>query len=452
MLSELLDATVLITSSDPMRAGFGSGFVVRRTGDTAYIVTCAHVVRDVGVGSLLVNEAIGIVVVTGDHLKLDLAVIKVENFPGESTLSVCQQDSEMPKQDIQLAGFQSIDRKSKNFFKQKLNGTLTGITQITAKSPYHPARAWKFTLTEGDVQDGYSGSPVINPSTKDVLGIVSHRMQEGVGIAISIEQLDRIWQPIDKHQLRDALMDLGYLEQSRIFYRTFLENKIGAYLIHGPTEKYGQQWLLNRLIRKFLPSSMTAKKFRVVLSRVGRRNDIAGLWAELADEMKCDRRMPPEEISQRTVEWWLKHDIIIALYDVNCLSDTLLNCLVQEFWLPLANKIEGMRSMGGCPHRLLMFLVYNEGVIATSRFEMTDQAGISGVSSPLISLPVKEFSEQEIEDWMMNEYSNLPEELIENRGTLLDISDGGIPEWTFAEICKRCGYDWRTESQTWYSI
>lgn len=451
MSSELLNATVLITSSDPENTGFGSGFVIRRTGDAAYIVTCAHVVRDVGAESLLINDSTGTVVATGDKLKLDLAILRAERLPGESTLSVCRQNSASPDQSFQLAGFQVFDRKSKKFAKQVVKGTLIGITQVTAKSPYNPARAWKFTITEGEVQDGYSGSPAVDPSTNRVLGIVSHRVQKGMGIAISIEQLDRIWQPIDKRQLRDALMQLGYREQSRNFYRMFRKNQIGAYLIHGPTEKYGQQWLLNRLIRQFLPSSMTAKKFRIGLGRIGRRNDVAGLWAELAEEVKCDRRDPPEEIAQHTMQWWLKHDIIIALYDVDCLSEELLNILVQEFWLPLANKAEGMRSTG-CPHRLLMFLVDNEGVTATRGVEMAEKIDIGRVNTQLTPPPIKEFSEQDIEDWVMDRYSDLPEDLIEDVETLLEISDGGVPEWTFAEICRRCGYDWRTESQTWYSI
>lgn len=451
MSSELLNATVLITSSDPEKSGFGSGFVVRRTGDIAYIVTCAHVIRDVGANSILVNNVAGTVVVTGDHLKLDLAVLKVERFSGEATLLVCCQKSLSSNQKIKLVGHRTLDRRSKDFLTEEVNGTLISITQVTAESPYNPARAWKFNINEGDVQNGYSGSPAVNPSTKAVLGVVSHRIQEGVGIAISIEQLDRIWQPIDKHQLRDALMHLGYHEQSRAFFKMFHESRIGAYLIHGPTDKYGQQWLLNRLIRRFLPSSMTAKKFRVELGRVGRRNDVAGMWAELADELRCDWRQPPEEIAQRAMEWWLNHDIIIALYDIEFLSEEILNALVQEFWLPLANKAEGMRNEG-CPHRLLMFLVDNEGVTATRSVAMTKKIDSTGANTQLTSPLIQEFSKQEIEDWVIDRYSDLPKDLIDDVEALLNKSNGGVPEWTFSEICRRCGYDWQTESHTWYSI
>ena len=452
MQPELLDAIVLITSGDPENLRFGTGFITRRTGDTAYVVTCAHVIRDVGTETVQVNATAGEVIATGEHLKLDLAVVKVEGLDGNSNISSRWQESGALDQKFQTAGFQTFDRKAKNFVKQELYGTLGGITQVTARSPYNPARAWKLMLAGGDLQDGYSGSPVIESSTGAVLGIVSHWVQEGIGIAISIEQLDRIWQPIDRFQLRNVLMHLGYREQTRDFYRMLRKNPIGAYLIHGPTEKYGQQWLVNRLIRQFLPSSLTAKKLRIGLDRVGRRNDIPGLWAELADEVKCDRKTPPKEIAKRLIEWWQNQSIILALYDINCLSTELLNLLIQEFWLPLVNEAEGIRSQG-CPHKLLMFLVDNEGVTATQGIPITEQFDTTGtVRTPLKSPLIREFSEQELEDWVIDRYADLPKELIEDVENLIEASDGGIPEWTFVEICRRCGYDWRTESQTWYSI
>lgn len=47
MNTYLQDAIVLITSSDPEVGGFGTGFIVYQDQQTSYVVTCAHVVRDV---------------------------------------------------------------------------------------------------------------------------------------------------------------------------------------------------------------------------------------------------------------------------------------------------------------------------------------------------------------------------------------------------------------------
>lgn len=452
MLPNLLDAIVLITSYDADNLNFGTGYIIRRAGDTAYILTCAHVVRDVGEEAIKVNNEKGELVVSGDHLNLDLAVVKVEGMSKTACIPDRWDGSRDLETEFQLAGFHSFDRKAKSFAIQELKGALGGLTQITTRTPFNPTRAWKLILADGDIQDGYSGAPVVEPDTGAVLGIVSHRVQKGVGIAISIEQLDRIWQPIDKRELRNALMQLGYRDQARMFYRMIRKNPFGAYVIHGPTEKYGQQWLVNRLVRQFLPSSMTAMKFRVGLNRVGRRNDVSGLWEDLANEVHCDRRSIPMDIAKQTIEWWKNQDIILAFYDVNCLSEQLYNKLIHDFWLPLVNEAEGFRSIG-CPHKLLMFLVDNEGAAAKHKIQMTEQIDIaSTLHTPLKSPLLQEFSEQELEDWVINQYSYLPEDLKEDVGDLLEASDGGIPEWTFVEICKRCGYDWRTESQSWCSI
>ncbi|MGB3613392.1 MAG: hypothetical protein WBA10_06305, partial [Elainellaceae cyanobacterium] len=64
----IADPVVLITSSADRNRDYGSGFIVRRVGEFAYIVTCAHVIRDVGAETICVNGLPGTVVVTGDDL------------------------------------------------------------------------------------------------------------------------------------------------------------------------------------------------------------------------------------------------------------------------------------------------------------------------------------------------------------------------------------------------
>ena len=45
---ELQRSVVLISSSDRKNNRFGTGFVVRQYSGSAYLLTCAHVVDDVG--------------------------------------------------------------------------------------------------------------------------------------------------------------------------------------------------------------------------------------------------------------------------------------------------------------------------------------------------------------------------------------------------------------------
>lgn len=454
MSLELTDATVLITSKDPDSTDFGSGFVILRTGETAYIVTCAYVIRKIGADNILVNKEESEVVITGDSKDLDLAVIKAEVFPGNAILSSRLTGFPESGQKIDSSGFKAIDDERKSFLKQDLEGVLVGPTQVIANAPYKPARSWKFSLLKGDIEDGYIGSPIVEPETNAVLGIISQRTDEGEGIAISIEQLDRIWQPIAKNKLRKILMGLGFESQEDEFFEIFeKKKKTSAYLIHGPTDKYGQRWLLNRLIQHFLPvESISAKKFRVDLGRVGRRNDISAMWGELADELQCNREASPKEIAQRTARWWLKNPVIIAIYDVNCLTEQALNLLIQEFWLPLVKEIEEIQTTG-CLHRLLMFLVDNEGITAAHTIPLLEKIGISATSSTkLDSSSLKEFSKRELRTWVRQKYPDLPEALRADVEPLLNASDGGIPEWAFEEICRQFGYHWKAETQSWYVL
>lgn len=457
MAQAFSDSVALITSSDPTNDRFGTGFIARRTGDIVYVVTCAHVVQDVGTETLRVNGISGTVVKTGDHLDLDLAVVKVEGLIGEMDDELPLEKSEVTTgHSVVTEGFQVFDPRNQTRMKRPLRGTLAEQIAITAKFPSNPVRAWELKFEEGDVQPGYSGSPILDAQTHKVIGVVSHRLRQGVGVAIAIEELNRIWQPIERQHLKNALMRLGYREQTKLFRQSLDRNPIGAYLIHGPTEHYGQQWLVNRLLQQHVPTSMAGKTCRISLSRVGRRGDVRGLWAEMAMELKCDRNATPEDIAKRAVQWWRSRDLILAIYDVDCLSEELLNLLIQEFWLPLANEAEGMRSQG-TPHKLLMFLIDNEAVTAQRNVPFTEKIDAdSKTYYPVKSPQNREFSRDELIYWMDAAVSELPREMTERTDETVDDmyerSDSGIPEWTFVEICQRCGYDWRTELPGWCSI
>lgn len=456
MTLTLSHAIALITSSDPKNDRFGTGFIVRRTGDFAYVVTCAHVIRDVGVEMICVEDVPGHLEVTGEDLGLDLAVIRVEGL-------VRQMDTVFPivetggvGGEFVTEGYQVFDRRAQTRMKRTLQGAIAQQIEITASPPHNPVRALEMHLDEGNVQEGYSGSPVVDPQTEQVVGVISHRLQDGVGVAIAIEELNRIWQPIERHQLKETLMQLGYRPQARLFRKLIEQNPIGAYLVHGPTEQYGQQWLVNRLLQQYVPTSLTAKKIRIELDRVGRRNDVDAMWVELALELKCDRNTPPKEIAKRALHWWRTQDLILAIYDVDCLSEELLNHLIQEFWLPLANEAEGLLTQGNA-RKLLMFLVDYEAVTIRRNVPFTEPIDAdSSFSFPFKSPQNQKFSEDEIEDWIDSHYRLLPKEMTKQTDKtvheMYEESEEGIPEWTFVEICKRCGYDWRTESAGWCSI
>lgn len=453
----IADPVVLIASSADRNRDYGSGFIVRRVGEFACIVTCAHVIRDVGAETICVNGLPGTVVVTGDDLGLDLAVIKVEGLVEDDETLFAMGEPGPIGSKVVVEGYQAFVSSAQNHRTQKLPGTLAEPFQITAHPPNNPIQAWELKFEDDSVRGGFSGAPVVNPQTGKVFAVVSHALRDGVGAAIAIEELNRIWQPVDRNQLKEALMQLGYRPQAKLFRKLVQKKPIGAYLIHGPTERYGQQWLVNRLLQQYVPTSMSGKKLRVSLDRVGRRSDVRGLWAELAMELKCDRNTKPKEIAKRALRWWKTQDLILAIYDVDCLSEELLNKLIQEFWLPLANEAEGMRTKQGNEHKLLMFLIDNEAVTAQRNIPFTEKLDADTTNYyPYKSPQNKEFSEEELDQWIGGQFHHLPAEMTRDTdatiGEMYELSDEGVPEWVFFEICKRCGYDWRMESSSWYSI
>ena len=72
---------VLITSGDGKR--HGSGFVARRAGAVAHVVTCAHVVSDLGDAALEANGRPAKVLWDGTKDGIDLAVLAAEGLTEE---------------------------------------------------------------------------------------------------------------------------------------------------------------------------------------------------------------------------------------------------------------------------------------------------------------------------------------------------------------------------------
>src|SRR5687767_11446070 len=81
------DSVVLITSSEPAIDAFGTGFVVHRDEQGSYVVTCAHVIRDVGgPETTKAADLPATVVAIGDDDVLDLAVVRVPGLLDKQTM------------------------------------------------------------------------------------------------------------------------------------------------------------------------------------------------------------------------------------------------------------------------------------------------------------------------------------------------------------------------------
>jgi hypothetical protein len=190
--SNLQDSVVLITSSIPNVDDFGTGFVLHRDEQGAYVLTCAHVVRVVGgLEKVKVGGIPAVVVASGSEDRIDLAVLRVEGLLDKPSLYLCAIGEK--NKAFRTAGFQLY---GKRFMIRPLHGILGEQVGVETRGQTMRTKAWDLKITdEYLLQPGYSGSPVLDEASGYVMGVVSDRQGEGKkGLAISIEALEETWQ------------------------------------------------------------------------------------------------------------------------------------------------------------------------------------------------------------------------------------------------------------------
>ena len=191
MDTDLQALVVLITSSDLSNRRFGTGFVIHRDEQATYLLTCAHVVDDVGGAETIdIGGLKAAIVAIGDADALDLAVLRVEGSQDKSPLSL--RASGEKDTAFRTAGFQLFGT---HYLIRPLQGKLGQSVGLTMRGHAGYIKAWDLKIEDDyQLQPGYSGSPVVNEHSGEVLGIVSHRQGQGErGLAISIEALPNIW-------------------------------------------------------------------------------------------------------------------------------------------------------------------------------------------------------------------------------------------------------------------
>jgi inactive STAND/Trypsin-like peptidase domain len=457
MTQNIQDSVVLVSSQDSAINQFGTGFVICQIRGITYVLTCAHVVEDVG-GSkkVQVDGMEGTVVASGKEIGLDLAVLKVDGLRQRSPF-VCCVGAETGKA-FRAIGFQAygkdLDKKDQNILKP-LSGNLGEFCGLQSRQGVERIDAWGLRIAEDySLQPGYSGSPVIDEITGKVVAVVSHREGDKSGLAISIEELKKIWILPNSKQLHGMLLKLGYKEQMNVFNQLTKQNKsLIAFTIHGE-EFYGQCWLLNRLVSKYIPDTTLAKVAKIKIGINVRPNDIQALWRALGEWFGIEERQPtPSQVIEKIYLSWQTQHVLLFLHEIDRMPLTVFDQLIQEFWIPLTQKLQAA-TLQGSRSKLLMFLVDYKGVIGEWEFPFTDHIDNTWeVHNPVRAPKLLEFSSDDLSGWLGDNQDRLPAELTKDIDQtvemILEKSDDGVPEIAFDEICVRCGCDWEEESKKW---
>ncbi|NEN89208.1 MAG: SUMF1/EgtB/PvdO family nonheme iron enzyme [Okeania sp. SIO3H1] len=190
----LEESIVLITSAsdNSFKADvIGTGFAFYREDNYTYLLTCAHVVEDVGgEENVLVNNIPAEVLATGDVKGFDLAVLRVEklNVPLFQLISL----SEAKNRKFRTAGHY-LYGEEKKILLETIDGTF-GKKRFARQNNERVA-VWNLLVDESDrLRRGYSGAPVVDLETGHVLGVATNMEKDGAeGLAISVEALKKIW-------------------------------------------------------------------------------------------------------------------------------------------------------------------------------------------------------------------------------------------------------------------
>lgn len=191
MNPDLQNAVVLITSCEHDRRGFGTGFVIHHDSGTrrSYVVTCTHVLSKIECGDLLRID--------GDDKKYsvlmrddgsDLSLIELEDMATRPVIRLAiHTRSRSPVLVVGFAGF------GQHYSKRRLEGILMDqVTMVSRGTAPRKFSAWELSIvSDASLQDGFSGSPVIETDSANCVAVMSYRQGEGArGLAVSVAALE----------------------------------------------------------------------------------------------------------------------------------------------------------------------------------------------------------------------------------------------------------------------
>ena len=186
------DAVVLITSGNSNNKNFGSGFIIAEDEHYSYVVSCAHVVQDVGNKPYITGLPTEILA-NGSPDDLDITLLKVSKL-NKPCLNQFAQG--IPKTNIAILGYSIFESRQ---VKRLLNGKLGKSIKLTAKNKNWEMAAFDISIQDDDfskLAGGYSGSPLCN-SAGEVIGVVTHLRTGERGHALCISNLNTLYPDID---------------------------------------------------------------------------------------------------------------------------------------------------------------------------------------------------------------------------------------------------------------
>ncbi|MBI4783943.1 MAG: trypsin-like peptidase domain-containing protein [Oscillatoriophycideae cyanobacterium NC_groundwater_1537_Pr4_S-0.65um_50_18] len=161
----------------------GTGFIIGKKDNAALVLTCNHVISDFrGTETILVERCSATVIASGVENGIDLAILKVEDLQNKPIVNLRSGGGQEESSFLIFGGYHYGKDWNSQLLKGKLGRPAYKNQHISA---------WDLIMTDGyTLKHGYSGSPVMDERSGEVIGIVDSLENDGSrGRAISIEAL-----------------------------------------------------------------------------------------------------------------------------------------------------------------------------------------------------------------------------------------------------------------------
>jgi toxoflavin biosynthesis protein ToxD len=190
MSDRWLSSVVSVQSTDPANSAFGTAYVAKHEDDTSFLVTCAHVVQDVGgADQVQAGRQPARVVVSGSPDGADdVAVLATDRLAAPALPLGFDAERGRP---VSVIGFRPIQLASRLYAVEPVDATLGTPMELVGQQGRFAA--WQLRFVDSGIDRGYSGSPIVDAATREVVAMAVYRENEQRAIAITTDVLRTIW-------------------------------------------------------------------------------------------------------------------------------------------------------------------------------------------------------------------------------------------------------------------
>lgn len=218
-------------------------------------------------------------------------------------------------------------------------------------------------------------------------------------------------------------------------------NKAAAFLIHGE-EKCGQETLVHRLSQ--LSELRNGRRIKIKMAGMG---EVSDLWNAVAASLTGSNQvsyLSPDQVMALVIDCLKTQHLIFIFTEIHRTCIGFLPELIEQFWQPLVDKVNLKETY------FVMFLVDNKGKACQSGMPLAWQ--VCQPEYPQVPLhlpPTTRFLQKKISQWLRMAIAAeiVPESL--SVETLLQESQGGVPELVYQRICYHCGCSWEGGLAQW---